>query len=438
MLVLDITVMNVALPRIQHDLHFSSTGLSWVMNVYTLAFGGLLLLGGRLGDLFGRRTMLIAGISLFTVASLAGGFAESAAWLLISRAAQGVGGAMAGPSVLALITTTFTEQKARLRALALFSGMSSAGFSIGLILGGVLTESLSWRWSMFINVPFGIAVVILASRLLPPAGPRKSVHLDVPGAITATSGIATLVYGFISAAERGWDAGVTLGSLSVGAVLLAAFVAVESRTAEPLLPLRLFADRNRAAAYAAMALGPMAGMSTFFFLTQYLQQVRGMNALSTGFAFLPLGLCVFAMTRLIPRVLPRFGPKYVASLGFGLMSVGLALLVWLDVDTGYFPLIFAAMSVLGLGLGMAISPLSVVIMGSVPAADAGSAGGSLQTMQQVGSALGLAVMVTVFDSATRHAAGAPRHVLVTGMTEAFGLGACIAALACAVAFTFRR
>ncbi|MEV6773493.1 MFS transporter [Nocardia sp. NPDC051030] len=437
MIVLDITVMNVALPRIRTDLNFSATGLSWVMNAYTLVFGGLLLLGGRAGDLFGRRNLFIAGTALFTLASLAGGLAPSATLLLIARVVQGIGAAMAGPSTLALLTTIFSEPKARMRVLALFSGMSSAGFAIGLIVGGFLTQWLSWRSVLFINVPFGLAVSLLAVRYLP-RSERKPAHLDLPGAVTATAGVAALVYGFISAASHGWGNEITDISLAAGALLIAAFLVIESRVAQPLLPLRLFADRNRAAAYTNMFFGPMAGMSMFFFLTQYLQEVLGLSALATGFAFLPTALLMFTMIRLIPRLLPRFGPKPVTLVGAVSMVSGLVLLTQLTVDSGYFPLLFIAMILMGCGIGLAFSPLNVIIMSSVSPTEAGAAGGALQTLQQTGAALGLAILVTVFGTASEHAGGSAQHALVAGMTTAFAAAAAIAALTLVVALTFRN
>ncbi|WP_228824312.1 MFS transporter [Nocardia blacklockiae] len=437
MIILDVTVMNVALPSIRTDLHFSATGLSWVMNAYTLVFGGLLLLGGRAGDLFGRRRLFVAGATLFTLASLVGGLAPSAGWLLAARVVQGIGGAMAGPSTLALLTTTFTEPKARMRVLALFSGMSSAGFAIGLMLGGLLTEWLGWRSVLFINVPFGLTVVALALRWLPHAR-RQPARLDLPGAVTATAGIAALVYGFINAAAHGWGAAATGLALGAGVLLLAVFLAVEVRAAQPLLPLHLFADRNRAAAYANMFLGPMAGMSMFFFLTQYLQEVRGMSSLATGFAFLPTAVLMFTMIRLIPRLLPRFGPKPVTVTGTLAMIAGLALLTRLSTASGYFPLLFAAMVLMGCGIGLAFSPLNVIIMSNVAPSEAGAAGGALQTVQQTGGTLGLAILVTVFGTATRGAVGSAHQVLVGGITAAFTGAVVIAALAFLVALTFRR
>ena len=429
--------MNVALPRIQTDLGFSSSALSWVMTAYTLVFGGLLLLGGRAGDLFGRRRVLLAGITLFTLASLAGGLAESSTWLLVARAVQGLGSAMAGPGAIALLSTTFTDPQQRTRALAWFSGVASGGIAVGLVLGGLLTEWLSWRWVLFINVPVGIAVVALAARYLrePERHPKR---LDLPGALTATTGVAALVYGFIRAAADGWGNPMTIVSLVLGALLLAAFLVIETRTAEPLIPLRLFADRNRASAYGNFFLGPMAGMSMFFFMTQYLQEIRGMSALGTGFAFLPMALLAFGLSRLVPRLLPRFGPKPVALIGTASMVAGVLVLTGLSETTGYFPTILVSMLLMGLGMGLAFAPLNVIIMATVPPADAGAAGGVLQTMQQTGGALGLAILVTVFGSVTRTATGSPHHVLVSGMTGAFVASAIIATLTFVVALTFRK
>ncbi|RSD08425.1 MFS transporter [Amycolatopsis eburnea] len=437
MLILDATVMNVALPRIQADLGFSPTGLSWVMTAYSLVFGGLLLLGGRAGDLFGRRRMFVAGTALFTLASLAGGLADSAALLIAARVLQGVGAAMAGPSTLALVTTTFTEAKARVRALALFSAMSSGGFAIGLIVGGLLTEWISWRAALFINVPFGLAIVLLAPRFVPEP-PRRRAHLDLPGAITGTFGVGALVFAFTHAASDGWASPVTLGSLAGGLALLTAFVVIEARTALPLVPLRLFADRNRSAAYVNFFLGPMAMMSMFFFLTQFMQDIRHYAVLATGFAFLPMAALIFTMSRLVPRLLPRYGPKPLALTGSLLMVAGVAWLATLTTSSAYFPALLGPLLLMGLGGGLAFAPLNVIVMATVPTEDAGAAGGVLQTMQQVGSTLGLAVLITVFGSVTRTTTSTGAQLTVDGMTAAFGTAAVFAAGSFLVALTFRR
>jgi len=434
MLILDATVMNVALPRIQQSLHFSNTGLAWVLDAYTLAFGGLLLLGGRLGDLFGRRRLFIGGIALFTLASLAGGFATSSTWLLTARALQGVGAAAAGPSAVALLTSTFTEQKARIRALSIFAGMSSAGFALGLLAGGVLTEVASWRWVLFINVPFGLAAVLLAPRYLRQP-PRHETRLDVGGAITATGGMAALVYGLIHAATEGWANTLTVAPLAAGVVLVTAFVLLQSRAEFPLVPLHLFKDRNRAAAYANYLLGPAAGMSMFFVMSQYLQDVLHYSPLRTGFAFLPVSAIIFTFSRLMPRLLPRFGPKPLALTGTVLMAAALASMTQLTATSSYAANLLVPMILMGLGMGLAFNPLTVVIMSTVDPKDAGAAGGTMQTLQQTGASLGVAILVTVSATAVQHN---PAHSLVSGVTAAMTAGTAIALLTVLVALTFRR
>jgi EmrB/QacA subfamily drug resistance transporter len=436
MLILDATVMNVALPRIQSALHFSPTSLSWVITAYTLTYGGLLLLGGRAGDILGRRRMFIGGVAVFTVASLLGGLAPTAGWLVATRVLQGVGAAAAGPSTIALISTTFTEPRERLRALSLLSAVASAGFAIGLIVGGLLTQIGSWRWVLFINVPFGTAAVLLApGRVREPE--RHPARLDLPGAVLATGALATIVYALTRAAAVGWSDRLTVTLLPTGIVLLGVFLVVELRTAQPLLPLRLFADRNRAAGYLNFFAGPAAGMSMFFFLTQFMQVIRGQSALTTGLAFLPLAGVMFGMSRLVPRLLPRFGPRPLALTGSLILSAGLLWLTRLSPHTGYLPVIGLTMMLLGLGMGLGFVPLTPIIMGSVPPQDAGAAGGALQTMQQLGATLGLAVLVTVFGATVRHA-GTGAAGLVTGMTHAFAVSTCFAAFTFLVALSFRR
>jgi EmrB/QacA subfamily drug resistance transporter len=435
MLMLDVTVMNVALPRIRDELGFTPAGLSWVMNAYTLVFGGLLLLGGRLGDLFGRRRVFLVGVGVFTVASLAGGLADSAWLLIVARIVQGLGAAAAGPSTLALVAGTFTEPKARMRALSLFSAMASSGFAIGLILGGLLTEWLSWRSVMFINVPIGAVVLAFGARhIVEPE--RHPARLDVTGAVLATLGVASLVYGFIRAAESGWGTASAVWPLAVGGVLVVSFVWSQTRVEHPMLPLRLFADRNRAAGYANFFLGPLSMMSAFFFLTQFLQDIKGYGALATGFAFLPMAAGIFGLSRLVPTLLPRLGPKPMAVTGTLLMSAGLWWLAQLSAVSGYVPDILGPMLLMGIGGGLAFTPLNVVIMSTVPPADTGAAGGALQTMQQIGGTLGLAVLVTVAGSTSRDHTGT--DALLTGMTAAFTTSAAVALLTFAVALTFRR
>jgi MFS family permease len=360
--------------------------------------------------------------------------------LLAARIAQGLGAAAAGPNTLALITTTFTEPIRRIRALSIFSGTTVGGFAIGLMLGGLLTEWTTWRAVLFINVPVGIAVVVLALRfLIEPQ--RHTGRLDVPGAITATAGVGTLVYGFIRAASVGWGAASTLVPMGVGVVLLAVFLVIESRTAQPLMPLRLFANRDRAAGYLSFFLGPMGMMSCFFFMTQFLQNVRGLSPLATGFAFLPMAVALFTMTRLMPWLLPRLGPKPLTMTGTALITGSVLWLTQLTAASGYFPGVFGPFLLLGIGGGLAFSPLSVVVMATVPVSDAGAAGGVLQTMQNIGATVGLAILITVFGTGSRralaHGADAS-HALVSGMTPAFAVSVGIGVLSFLVALTFRK
>jgi EmrB/QacA subfamily drug resistance transporter len=436
MLILDATVMNVALPRIKEDLGFSPTGLAWVMSAYTLSFGGLLLLGGRAGDILGRRRLFLAGVALFTVASLAGGLAPSAGWLLAARAAQGVGAAAAGPNTIALIATTFTDARERIRALALMSAVAGGGFAVGLMLGGVLTELTSWRSVLFINVPFGIAALVLAPRFVPEPA-RHPARVDIAGAITATAGVASVVYALLHAAEHGWSSAETVAPLAFGIACLAGFVAIEARSPSPLLPLRLFADRNRAAGYISFFLGPAAMMSSYFFLTQFLQNQLGYGAVATGLAFLPMAGGMFGMTRVVPRLLQRVGPKPLTITGSVLIVLGLLWLRGLTPHSGYVTDLLGPMIVLGIGGGLGFVPLNPIIMAGVAPADAGAAGGTLQTMQQIGSTLGLAILVTVFGAAARH--GTPGNATtVHAMTVAFTVGAGFAAVAVLIALTYRR
>ncbi|HEY8285118.1 MAG TPA: MFS transporter, partial [Chloroflexota bacterium] len=428
MITLDATVVNVALPRIQSSLHFSPTNLSWVLNAYTLAVGGLLLLGGRAGDILGRRRLFIGGIALFTLASLLGGFATSSWWLLASRAAQGVGAAAAAPGALALIATNFEEGPARNRALGVFSAVAATGGSIGLILGGVLTSWVSWRWVLFINVPIGIAVIALAP-LFVRESDRHPGRFDLLGALTSTFGMTSLVYGFIRAASNGWSDSVARLALAVAAVLLALFLSVEIRARQPIVPLRLFANRNRAGAYLNMLLLPATMFGMFFFLTQFVQDVLGFSPITAGFAFLPLTLAIFTASRIVPRLLPRFGPKPFLVGGATLILAGMIWLTQISSGTTYAQGLLAPMLLFGFGAGCSFMPVTMTILAGVPRQESGAASGLLQTMQQVGGALGVAILVTVFGTASRDAARHPlasatptmqaHHIMAHGVASAF-------------------
>ena len=393
MIVLDVSVVIAALPKIQSSLDFSPTSLSWVQSAYTLTFGGLLLLGARAGDILGRRRMLVAGIVLFTLASLAGGLAPSAAWLLGARAVQGVGAAIAAPSTLALLTTTFREGRERTRAIAYYSAVAGGGGSVGLVLGGMLTDWISWRWGLFVNVPIGLAIVLLAPRFLPETE-RRSGRFDLTGALTSTLGMTALVYGFVRAASDGWGDRLTLASFAAGALLLAAFVVTERRAEQPITPLHLFASRQRSGAYIARVLVTGGMFSSFFFMTQYLQGVDGYSALQAGLAFLPMTAVMFAMGRVVPSLVRRFGNTPVLIAGLTLAVIGLGWLSRLTAGTGYFPHIAVPLAILGIGIGIAFAPLTTAGIAGVAAGDAGAASGLLNVSQQLGGSLGLGILIT--------------------------------------------
>ncbi|MEV4419889.1 MFS transporter [Patulibacter sp. NPDC049589] len=443
MIILDASVVITALPDIETSLGFSPTGLSWVQNAYTLAFGGLLLLGARAGDLLGRRRMFIVGIGLFTAASFAGGLAQNAGWLLTARAVQGMGAAIAAPATLSLLMVSFSEGTERVRAMAAYSAAASAGGSLGLVLGGILTTTVSWRWGLFINVPIGIAMVVLAPRWLPET-PRRTGVFDLAGAITSTGGMTALVYGFVRAAADGWGDTGTLASFAVGVVLLAAFVRAEGHAPQPITPLRLFRDRRRTGALVTRIFVVGAMFSTFFFMTQYLQGVLGFTALKAGLAFLPMTLIMFAMVRLVPRLVARFDGAHLVIGGLATALFGLAWLSRIDVGTDYFPQIALPLVLLGTGMGVAFGPLTTAGIAGVSEADAGAASGLVNVAHQLGGSLGLGIMVTVFAAATRSAADHPvaggaaaesRYelghavgVAMTGATISMALGLLVAVL----------
>jgi EmrB/QacA subfamily drug resistance transporter len=438
MIVLDVSVVIAALPNIESSLHFSPTSLSWVQSAYTLTFGGLLLLGARAGDILGRRRMLVAGIVLFTLASLAGGLAPSAAWLLGARAVQGVGAAIAAPSTLALLTTTFREGRERTRAIAYYSAVAGGGGSVGLVLGGILTDWISWRWGLFVNVPIGLAIVLLAPRFLPETE-RRSGRFDVTGALTSTIGMTALVYGFVRAASDGWLDPYTLASFAAGALLLAAFVVTERRAEQPITPLHLFASRQRSGAYIARVLVTGGMFSSFFFMTQYLQGVDGYSALQAGLAFLPMTAVMFAMGRVVPSLVRRFGNTPVLIAGLTLAVIGLGWLSRLTAGTGYFPHIAVPLAILGIGIGIAFAPLTTAGIAGVAPGDAGAASGLLNVSQQLGGSLGLAILITLFAAAQSGAASSGGQELAHAVSVALTGAVVFLALALAVVvFLIRR
>lgn len=428
MVVLDGTVVNIALPSIKDSLHFSSASLSWVLNAYTLAFGGLLLLGARAGDLLGRRRVFLLGITIFTLGSLAGGIAQSSGELLAARAAQGVGGAFASPAALALIMIMWPDAKERMRPIGAYTAVSVGGTALGLVLGGILTQWADWRWVFFINLPIGVILLALALPTLP-SSERRPGRFDITGALSSVIGITALVYAFVHAASDGWSDPETVGSFIIGAVLLVAFVIIETRAESPITPLRLFRNRNRVAAYLCRLLLLASMMGMFFFLTQFLQNVLHYSALKTGFAFVPMTVAVFGATQISVRYLQHRVPlKWVMVIGVALSAFGVVWLTQLSPSSSYGFMLIALIG-FGIGNGMAFTSMTSYAIDDVRPEDAGAASGLVNVMQQVGGALGLAVLVTIFGTASKHAtqhppagstpAEAATHAFVHGATTAF-------------------
>jgi EmrB/QacA subfamily drug resistance transporter len=426
MLVLDATVVNVALPAIDTDLGFGPASLSWVLNAYTLAFGGLLLLGGRLGDVFGRLRAFEVGLAVFTVASALGGLAQTPGQLVAARTLQGVGAALAAPSVLALLTTSAPDEAARNRAFALFGAVSSGGASIGLLLGGLLTDVGSWRWTLFINVPLGVAVLVLARRFVAETR-RRPGSFDVVGALTATFGAVSLVWALIGTPEHGWTSARTLGGFALGLVLLAVLARTEVKHPHPMVQPHLVRSRSRVAALAVMALVVGANLSMFFLVVQYVQRVLGFGPLAAGVAFLPFSLGIFAISRVSPRLMARFGARTMLMVGTAALTLGYAWLSTIGTTDTYFAAVFGPMVIAGLATGLVFMPLTATVLAGVEPEHAGSASGLLQTTQQLGSAVGVAAIVSVY------AAGAVPGEFVPGVQAAFLTSATFSLVALVVA-----
>ncbi|WP_406724101.1 MFS transporter [Streptomyces sp. GD-15H] len=400
MVVLDATIVTIALPRLRNDLGFSPESLSWVLTSYSLAFGGLLLLGGRLGDLLGRRRIFILGSAVFAAASLLGGVAVGPEWMIISRALQGLGAAMASPAALALITTTFPAGPQRNRAMGVYAAMSGLGSAVGLLLGGVLTE-LSWRLTFFINVPIGVAVALLATWYLVESQPKRG-SFDLLGAITATVGLAALVYGFTHAGGdetsggSRWSEAETLLAIGVGVLFLGAFIVAEQRPLDPLLPLRILRDRTRGVSYLAMLIVAAAMYAFFLFLSQYAQDVMDYSALQTGVAFLPFALFMMVASQLSSSLVSRFDPRWVAGSGAVLGAAGMYWFSRLEADSTYWTHLFPPMFVAACGFALLFIPLTLTALYGVGHRDQGVTSAVLNSMQQVGGALGIAVLSTVW------------------------------------------
>ncbi|WP_329530526.1 DHA2 family efflux MFS transporter permease subunit [Streptomyces sp. NBC_01450] len=397
MVVLDATITNIALPAIQTDLGMSDANLAWVVNSYALAFGGLLLLGGKAGDLFRRRKMFQVGIAVFTLASLLGGLAPNEGLLIGARILQGVGAALAAPSALALITTTFPAGRSRNTAMGVYAAMGGVGATVGLLLGGALTDVLDWRWVFFVNIPIGLAV-LAGTRTLVEAE-RHPGRLDVPGAITGTGGLIALVYGITRGGEHGWTGGLTLVSFVAAAVLLVAFLFLQARTADPMMPLRLFKDRTRSGSYATMLFIGAGMFATFYFLTLYMQLILGYSPVRTGFAYLPFSFGMATAAGISSKLVARLAPRLIAGPGLLVAAVGMFWFATLEPGSSYAAHLMPAMFVTALGLGMSFVPMTLGAVSGVSHQDTGVASALLNTAQQIGGALGLAVLSTISTSA---------------------------------------
>ena len=438
MVVLDVSVVNVALPAIRSALHFSEQDLQWVVNAYTVTFAGFLLLGGRAADLLGRRRVFVSGLVLFALASLAGGLATSQPLLIAARAAQGLGGAIVAPASLSILTTTFAEGAARNRAVGIWGAMGGAGGAAGVLLGGILTDLLSWRWILFINVPIGLIAALLASRYIPEtreAARRRS--FDVAGAITATVGLSVLVLGIVRTDVTGWGAASTLALLAAGAALLGLFLAIEGRIARsPLMPLRIYSSRTLSAANLVVLMIGAAVFAMWFFLSLYLQQVLGYSPLRAGLAFLPMTLCIVACSTLASRVVTRVGPKPMLVAGMTLQAIGLGLFTRISPDGGYLSDVLVPSLLIAIGIGFSFVPVTIAGVTGVASEEAGLASGLVNTSRFVGGALGLAILAALATARTNgdiHHGLAAHAALTGGFELAFGVAAALSAAGAVIA-----
>jgi len=394
MIVLDNSIVFTGLTRIREDLGFTTAGLSWVQNAYALVFGGLLLLGARAGDILGRRRMFVIGLVIFSVASLAIGLSTNAAWMIGARAIQGIGSAILAPTSLALLAATFPEGPERTRAVAGYGSVAGLGASFGLVLGGVLADLLTWRVGFLINVPIGIVLLIAALRFVP-AGERSTGRFDIGGAITSTVGMTLVVYAITRTAETGWTDALTLVLLAAGLVVLAAFVLIEWRAAQPILPLRVFANRVRTGAFAARLLFAGAMFGYFFFISQYMQGTLGFTPLQAGLGFLPMSIVQFVVAVNVSRLTRRFGNTALLTVGLVITAIGMLWLSRVDTDQPYWLAVALPMVLLGLGQGLGFAPLTAAGITDIEPRDAGAASGLVNVAHQLGGALGVSIMVAV-------------------------------------------
>ncbi len=399
LIVLDATVTTVALPTAQRALHISDANRQWVITAYTLAFGGLLLLGGRIADYTGRKRAFIIGLIGFGAASALGGAAANAGMLFAARGLQGAFGALMAPAALSLLTVTFTEARERSLAFGVYGAIAGGGGAVGLLLGGLLTEYASWRWTLLVSTPVAIVAAVAAGRFVGESRAEGNTRYDLPGAVTSTGGLVALVYGFTKASSDGWGAGITVTLLAIAAVLLIAFVVIEIRSQHPLLPMRVILDGNRGGSYLAALLTGAGLFGVFLFLTFYLQETLGYSALMTGVAFLPFTAGIILGAGLSSQLLPRVGPRVLMFAGLGLAAIGMVMLTRIGVDTGYWSHVFPAELVISFGMGVTFGPMSSTALIGVANHDAGVASALINTTQQIGGSLGTALLNTIFTSA---------------------------------------
>src|SRR3954468_8510119 len=446
MVVLDVTIVNIALPSAQRDLGFSDDDRQWVVTAYALAFGSLLLLGGRIADLFGRKWTFIAGLLGFAGASAAGGAAQSFEMLVAARAGQGVFAAMLAPAALSLLTTTFTDPGERGKAFGIYAAIAGMGGAIGLLLGGALTELLDWRYCLYVSIVFAVPAAVAGTRLLHHVPAENRPRLDLPGTLTATSGLFALVFGLSRAVTDGWGDAVTVACLAGSAVLLVAFVAVQRRVAHPLLPLRVVAERSRGASFLAIATASAGLFGLFLFLTFYLQNTKNLSALETGLPSLPLSFSIAPTVGIVStRVLPHTGPRPLVPAGLLTAALGMALLTSIGVDTAYASHVLPSLILIGVGFGLTLAPSFATATSGVPTGDAGVASAMVNTSQQIGGSIGTALLSTLAVSATTdfvtNRGPAPevlRQAAVHGYTTAFWWAAGIFALGALVCGSLLR
>jgi EmrB/QacA subfamily drug resistance transporter len=429
-IVIDASIVNVALPTIGRSLHFSHDSLSWVVNAYTLTFGGFLLLGGRLADLIGRRRMFISGLIVFSLASLAGGLAQSEAWLLVARAVQGLGAAIISPAALSILTTTFAEGAERNKALGVWGAVAGAGGAAGVLLGGVLTSGLGWEWVLFVNVPIGLAAAAMAPRILLESHAREDgASFDLPGAITITAGLSLLVYALVDTVNAGWGSTATLAKLAGAAVLIVAFLFIERREPHPLMPFSIFRLRTLRGSNVVGLLIGMSLFSMFFFISLYVQGVLGYTPIKAGLAYLPLAIGIILSAGAASALVTRVGPKPVLIAGMLLIAAGLLWFSRVHTPGGsYMHDIFGPSLLAAVGLGFAFVPVTIAAMTGTAPAEAGLASGLINASTQIGGALGLAILATIANSRTKAVALANPHnnpliALTKGFDRAFLVGA---------------